>query len=254
MQTNARFLVAIPVYNEQEYVLRVLDRVSDFATSVLVIDDGSTDGTPCLLPQRPVEVIRHAHNRGYGRSLQDAFRWARVDGFDWVITMDCDEQHEPEAIPMFVDAALRGNADVISGSRYLARLEGNDLPPENRRTINRLLTEEINCRLGLSITDAFCGFKAYRVQALERLRLDENGYAFPLQFWVQAAAHRLRIQEAPVRLIYNDPTRTFGGPLNQDDARLRHYRQVLAAEMERCAPLLAGLAAGHNAPAGCGAI
>ncbi len=234
MYTSKGFLVAIPVYNEQAYVLRVLDRVREFADNILVIDDGSTDGTPCLLPKQPVEVIRHAHNRGYGRSLLDAFRWARVDGFDWVITMDCDEQHEPEAIPMFIEAALQGDADVISGSRYLEPISGNDMPPQNRRAINQLITEEINQRLGLSITDAFCGFKAYRVAALERLELNEDGYAFPLQFWVQAVANGLRIREVPVRLIYNDPSRTFGGPLDHDQTRLGHYRSVLTREICRC--------------------
>ena len=233
-----RTLVAIPVYNEQEYVMRVLGRVLEFATDVLVIDDGSTDGTPCLLPRHPVEVIRHAQNRGYGRSLQDAFRWAMVDNFDWIITMDCDEQHEPEAIPAFIAKAGEGGFDVISGSRYLAAHTGDHDPPANRRAINQVMTEEINARLGLSITDAFCGFKAYRVEALRRLRLDVDGYAFPLQFWVQSAAHGLRIAEIPVRLIYNDPNRTFGGPLNHDETRLAHYREVFYAEIDRCRGLL----------------
>src|SRR6185295_7315569 len=103
-----RTLVAIPVYNEQKYVATVLERVLEHAPrcgGVLVIDDGSTDATPALLARFPVEVIRHSRNRGYGRSMQDAFRWAAVDGFEWVITMDCDEQHEPAAIPTFLDAA-----------------------------------------------------------------------------------------------------------------------------------------------------
>ncbi|MCA9300746.1 MAG: glycosyltransferase, partial [Phycisphaerales bacterium] len=67
-----RTLVAIPVYNEQKYVKRVLERVLEFADDVLVIDDGSSDLTPLELARHPVEVIRHAANRGYGRSLQDA--------------------------------------------------------------------------------------------------------------------------------------------------------------------------------------
>ncbi len=243
-----RVLVAIPVYNEQEYVMRVLGRVLEFASDVLVIDDGSTDGTPCLLPRHPVEVIRHAQNRGYGRSLQDAFRWAVVDDYDWVITMDCDEQHEPEAIPSFVAKAEEGGFDVISGSRYLSAHAADHDPPANRRAINGVVTEELNERLGLSITDAFCGFKAYRVDALRRLQLDVDGYAFPLQFWVQAVAHGLRTTEIPVKLIYNDPNRTFGGPLNQDDTRLAHYREVLYREIERCRGLLRpGAGAGLSA-------
>jgi len=192
-----------------------------------VIDDGSTDGTPCLLPKHPVEVIRHANNRGYGRSLLDAFRWARVDDYDWVITMDCDEQHEPEAIPRFIEAAKANTHDIISGSRYLSDSGGEDIPPENRRRINARITRELNDRLGLSITDAFCGFKAYRVSAIAKLDLDVDGYAFPLQFWAQAVTHKLRITEVPVKLIYNDPNRTFGGPLNDDNKRLAHYMDVL---------------------------
>lgn len=228
-----RVLVAIPVYNEERYVLRVLERVLEHHDQVLVIDDGSTDKTPCLLPERPVEVIRHKTNRGYGHSLSDAFRWAHVDGFDWVITMDCDEQHEPEAIPRFMEAIERDDKDVISGSRYLERFEGSDSPPENRRAINQIMTREINEQLGLEITDAFCGFKAYRLAAIDRLDLSEMGYAFPLQFWVQASAHALRIAEIPVKLIYNDPSRTFGGPLDHDETRLAHYREVFERELER---------------------
>lgn len=233
-----RLLVAIPVYNEEQYVLRVLRRTLQFADNILVIDDGSSDATPCLLPKEPVEVIRHARNRGYGRSLQDAFRWAAVDGFDWVITMDCDEQHEPEVIPAFVQAAQSERWDIISGSRYLQRAEADDSPPPARRAINGVITRELNQRLGLSITDSFCGFKAYRVAAIQKLTLDVNGYAFPLQFWVQAVASNLRMTEIPVRLIYNDPTRTFGGPLNDDRVRLAHYREVFDRELARCADRL----------------
>lgn len=233
-----RWLVAIPTYNEAKYARSVLSRVLEHADEVLIIDDGSTDATPCILPEYPVEVIRHSRNRGYGRSMLDAFRWAQVDGFDWVITMDADEQHEPAAIPQFVQAASAGGFDVISGSRYLTTLDGNDMPPIERRKVNACITEEINERLGLSLTDSFCGFKAYRVDALRRLTLTESGYAFPMQFWVQAVAHGLRIREIPVRLIYNDPNRTFGGPLNDTTTRLAIYRDVLRAEIERCAKLL----------------
>ena len=231
-----RTLVAIPVYNEAKYVEQVLERVLSYAPDdVLMIDDGSTDRTPQLLAQFPVEVIRHAHNRGYGRSLQDAFRWASVDEFDWVITMDCDEQHEPASIPHFLDAIERDTLDVISGSRYLTELEDNDQPPQERRRVNTLITAELNERLGLSLTDGFCGFKAYRVSALRSLELTENGYAFPMQFWVQAAARKLRIDEIPVRLIYKDLNRTFGGQLDDVDERLDHYRCVMHKEIEKFA-------------------
>jgi len=233
-----KLLVAIPVYNEEQYVGRVLGRVLEHASDVLVIDDGSTDRTPELVREFPVRSIRREGNQGYGRSMRDAFAYARAHGHDWLITMDCDEQHEPATIPRFVEAAETGEFDVISGSRYLSLFEDNDLPPADRRAINQTITSEINERLGLSLTDGFCGFKAYRVAPLDRLRPSVDGYAFPMQFWVQAVAHGLRITEIPVKLIYNDDKRSFGGPLDIPDVRLRHYRQVLHCELERCADLL----------------
>jgi dolichol-phosphate mannosyltransferase len=236
-----RTLVAIPVYNEQRYVQRVLELVLEHAPApkqILVIDDGSTDATPTLLAHFPVEVIRHSRNRGYGRSMQDAFRWAAVDQFDWVITMDCDEQHEPAAIPRFMEAILRDDLDVISGSRYMVRDQDSDSPPPDRRAINAQITREVNDRLGLNLTDSFCGFKAYRVEAVRRLQFDVDGYAFPMQFWVQAAAEGLRIGEIPVKLIYNDLNRSFGGPLDDAQIRLNHYRCVLHRELRRCAERL----------------
>lgn len=229
-----RALIAIPVYNEARTLRRVLDAVLTHAGNVLVIDDGSNDGSTRLLADYPIDVIRHAVNRGYGRSIRDAFLWARRERYDWVVTMDCDEQHEPSEIPAFLADADRGDADVISGSRYLRNDPSGDAPPPDRVRINRLITAEINARLGLALTDAFCGFKAFRVAALRGLRLTVSGYAFPVQFWVQAVAAGLRIRELPVRRIYMDHSRTFGGTLDDPDRRLTHYRRVLHREILRC--------------------
>ena len=114
--------------------------------------------------------------------------------------------------------------------------------PPDRVRINQTITKEINERLaGLlstTLTDSFCGFKAYRVKALKRLRPTIPGYAFPMQFWVQAVARGLRIREVPVKLIYNDPNRSFGGPLDDAAIRLGHYRRVLHCELVRCRDLL----------------
>lgn len=229
-----RTLIAIPVYNEERYVRRVLDSVLAQAGNVLVIDDGSSDRTPDLIADYPVDVIRHAVNHGYGRSIRDAFMWAQAEKYDWVITMDCDEQHEPASIPDFLAAAEAVDApDIISGSRYLLTDPTQDNAPSDRRSINMKITEELNQRFGLNLTDAFCGFKSHRVDALSRLDLTESGYAFPMQFWTQAVAGGLTIGEIPVRRIYNDPARTFGGPLDNPDQRLAHYRQVLHREIRR---------------------
>ena len=228
-------LVVVPVYNEEAYVAKVLGEVRRYACDILVIDDGSTDRTPLLLAQQPVEVIRHAVNRGYGQAMIDAFRWACCYGHDWLITMDCDEQHEPASLPDFYASIEHDTADVISGTRYLRSHEQNGLPPEDRRQINATMTQLVNDRLCLGITDAFCGFKAYRVEAIRRLKLTERGYAFPMQFWVQAAAHGLSVVEVPIRLIYEDANRSFGGNLDNPDCRLKHYEQVFEAELAKFA-------------------
>ena len=232
-----RILIAIPVFNEIKYVGRVLDKVRKFHDDVLVIDDGSTDGTSQYLAQRAagdeIKLIQHESNKGYGQSIIDAFDWADAHGYDWVITMDCDEQHEPEMIPQFVRCIRRGEWDIISGSRYLEVRQDDDLPPTDRRSINATITKKINELFDLGITDAFCGFKAHRVGAMKRLNLDEPGYAFPMQLWPRAVAEGLRVAEMPVRLIYNDPTRHFGGSLDDPQNRLRHYLAVLDAEVAR---------------------
>jgi dolichol-phosphate mannosyltransferase len=233
-----RILVAIPVYNELKYAPHVIDKVKRIHGDVLFIDDGSTDGTVELLEQRDdIYLIKHPVNRGYGRSLIDAFCWADKRGYDWIITMDCDEQHEPEMIPKFIEKIEEDQWDVISGSRYLRQQQGDDLPPGDRRSINLMITEMLNDTFGWHLSDSFCGFKAHRVSAMRKLHLDESGYAFPMQFWPQVQKANLRVTEIPVRLIYNDPTRHFGGLLDDATLRLQHYMTVFKSEMARPLPV-----------------
>jgi glycosyltransferase involved in cell wall biosynthesis len=232
-----RLLIAIPVYNERKYVRQVLERVRQFHDDILVVDDGSTDGTCKILGEvacgTRIHTIRHATNSGYGQSLIDAFAYADCHRCDWVVTMDCDEQHEPEMIPEFIRQIRTDQWDLISGSRYMAPRKDDDLPPGDRRAINETITSLINGLFGWELTDAFCGFKAHRVSAMRKLRLTETGYAFPMQLWPQVCEHRLRLTEIPVRLIYNDPTRHFGGQLDDAGVRLRHYVEVLNGELRR---------------------
>jgi glycosyltransferase involved in cell wall biosynthesis len=232
-----RLLIVIPIYNEQKYVSGVLDKIRRFHRGdILVIDDGSSDQTPTILAQRPdIKVIRHEKNRGYGRSLIDAFAYADVNDYDWVLTMDCDEQHEPERIPDFLRAIQADRWDIISGSRYLTPSAEDDLPPGDRRSINATVTSMLNDLFDWQLTDSFCGYKAHRVCAMRKLRLTEEGYAFPLQFWPQVWSAGLRVKEIPVRLIYNDPTRHFGGALDDATVRLRHYLDVLERELKQSA-------------------
>ena len=156
-----------------------------------------------------------------------AIDYAIAHGFDVVVTIDCDGQHEPERIPELVDALQLHQADILSGSRYLEIDDDSSHPPEDRRQINVEVTERLNEALQLELTDAFCGFKAYRTESLRRLSLTETGYAMPLELWVQAVRAGLRIVEHPVPLIYLEEERSFGGSLDDANLRMSYYLEVL---------------------------
>lgn len=228
---HGKVLTALPVFNERGHVAEVLERVRQYSPEILVIDDGSTDGTAGELARFPeVHVVQHPRNLGYGAALRSAFQFAQQHWYHTLVTIDCDGQHEPGLIPA-VAAALTDEVDIVSGSRYLQEHRGDSIPPADRRYINSVITDEINDRLCLNLTDAFCGFKAYRVSALKHLQITVEGYAMPLQLWVQAVAAGLRIREFPVPLIYLEEKRSFGGSLDNANYRLAHYREVLEREL-----------------------
>jgi dolichol-phosphate mannosyltransferase len=199
------------------------------------VDDGSTDDTPRLLDHETgLFRIAHPKNRGYGAALQSAFAFAVRNGYDGLVTMDCDGQHEPARIPVLLEQLPA--ADIVSGSRYLRDFRQDTPAPTDRRNVNATITAELNDRFGLALTDAFCGFKAYRREALEQLRISENGWGMPLQLWVQAARLGLKVVEIGVPRLYLDPNRAFGGVLNDPAERLAHYRGVIESATHDCLP------------------
>ena len=230
-----RVLTALPVFNEERHLAEVLSEVRKHAREILVVDDGSTDGTRELLArERDVYVLRHEQNQGYGAALRSAFQYALAGQYDVLVIIDCDGQHEPKLIPELAAVVFDQQdqpADIVSGSRYLKVFPGASVPPVERRRINMQITEWLNERFRFSLTDSFCGFKAYRVDALARLRITELGYAMPLQLWVQAAALKMKIVEFPVPLVYLDEDRSFGGSLDQAERRLAYYHEVLDREI-----------------------
>ncbi|MBI4280331.1 MAG: glycosyltransferase family 2 protein [Armatimonadetes bacterium] len=232
--SNPRALILMPLYNEEPTLARVLDEVHRCCPGpdILVVNDGSTDGSPEILKRYPdVRVIHHLNNEGYGQSLIDGFRYAIEHGYDVVVTIDCDEQHEPHLISRFLEEIK--NCDIVSGSRYMDPDAPGDPAPPDRRQINEEITRILRDVTGHPITDAWCGFKAYRVDALKKLRLTEPSYGMPLQVWVQAAYHGLRVKEIPVARIYKNPNRQFWGGLDDAATRRAYYLKILDAEVER---------------------
>lgn len=233
-----RAVIVMPLYNEAATLAGVLDEVRRYtAAPILVVNDGSTDGSAEILAAAEarlpdVHVLTHAVNEGYGQSLIDGFGYAVAGRFDVAVTIDCDRQHEPRLIPAFLDESRR--FDIVSGSRYHPEAPGTQDPaPPDRQRLNEEITRIINELTGYRLTDAWCGFKAYRVAGLARMRLDERSYGMPLQVWLQAARLGLTVTEIPVPRIYKNPERRFWGGLDDPETRRTYYLAVIDREVSR---------------------
>jgi glycosyltransferase involved in cell wall biosynthesis len=215
-------LLVIPVYNEVETLHSVLERLQQiYRDAVLLVDDGSSDGSCSNLKKynfSKFEVITHNNNIGYGAALKTGFDYAVKCGHDPVITMDCDEQHEPCRVPTFIERIIDSNADIISGSRYLADFQSNNQAPK----------DIFNWKL----TDSFCGFKAYRLSVLSKLNITENGYGMPLQVWIQLGKAKAHIEELAVPRIYQNLNRSFGAVLDDPQKRLQYYEDIIKRELQ----------------------
>ncbi len=130
---SQRTLTALPVYNEEAHLMEVLNEVRQYADDVLVVDDGSSDRTPHLLAEMDgIAVVRHPENQGYGAALRTAFTYTLDHGYDALVTIDCDGQHQPQLIPELIKALFREQdppVHIVSGSRYLEAFPGDSLPP-----------------------------------------------------------------------------------------------------------------------------
>jgi dolichol-phosphate mannosyltransferase len=230
------FLIFIPVYNEENSIRAIVQEIR-YATEdvdVLIIDDGSTDNTPRIIQQiEDINLIRHTRNEGYGKTLIDGFNYAVEKDYQYVITIDSDKQHQPGEINKFISTVKQYDSDIISGSRYMeVSPEEIEKAPEDRIRINKRITDIINRMTGFQLTDSFCGFKCYRVDALRKLRLTETGYGLPLQLWIQAWKKGLTVTEIPVQLIYFDHTSQQTSSWKNMFRRYRYYLQIIQKEAE----------------------
>lgn len=246
MRSNSS-LVFIPVYNEAAHLKGLLERLRlVYSGDVLFVDDGSCDGSQEILSSLEgprTRVITQAENRGYGATLIRGFKEALSLNYQLLITMDSDGQHRPDWVPVFLNALHNAalKVDIISGSRYLAASSSSGAVPADRHAINRKITELLNRITGFNITDAFCGFKGYRVESLRRLELRESGYSMPLQLWIQAKHFDFKVSELPVSRIYDDPNRSFGGGLDDPRRRLEYYLETIRGECNRWGMRFPGL-------------
>ncbi len=224
-------LIALPAYNEKEGIGFIISQIKKYNLDILVIDDGSTDGTQDQLSHiKNITTIVHEKNLGYGQTIIDAFKYGVSNGYDSIITMDCDGQHIPDEVQMFLTQI--SNYDIVSGSRYLIQTNKLDpqIPPD-RYAINMEISQILNETATLDLTDSFCGFKAYKTDAIKKMKLTEKGYGMPLQLWMQSWKLGLSIKEIPVKLIYNNVEKRFSGTLDNPAIRLNYYKEIIEREM-----------------------
>lgn len=197
---NFKLSVVIPVFNEERTIRQVLTRVAALPVSkeIVIVDDASTDGTRELLNQfecaADVHVIFKPQNEGKGAALRTAFR--RVTG-DVVIVQDADLEYDPRDILPVIEPIVRGEADVVYGSRFL------DNAHQDRSLVHRLgnrcLTAASNLLTGLRITDMETCYKAFRRDVLKSFEIEQSRFGFEPEVTAKIARRKFRVREVPIR-------------------------------------------------------
>ena len=198
-------LVVIPTYNERENLGPILDRLHKALPDVhvLVVDDGSPDGTGELADERAaanenLHVMHRTVKSGLGAAYIAGFRWGLAREYETIVEMDADGSHAPEDLPRLLDAV--GDADLSIGSRYVP---GGSVVnwPVRRQVLSRGANVYTQVALGMRIKDITAGFRAYRRHVLEKLALDEvasHGYCFQIDLTLRTADAGYDIVEVPI--------------------------------------------------------
>jgi len=196
-------VVTLAAYNEARNITPVIERILAMGHKVIVVDDGSTDGTADIARRLGAIVSRHPVNMGQGVAVLTGLKLALLDpDSDVVIEMDADGQHRPEEIDLFLERMDTMGADVVVGSRVLGAHQVNASPV--RRLFLPYVTRVVNMLSGYSITDSMCGFRAFKVSALHSIaptldRMLEPQY-LAAEMFIRFGRAGLKVEEVPVRL------------------------------------------------------
>ena len=204
-----RPLVVIPTYNESENIERMLRRIHDClpGAGVLVVDDGSPDGTAGLVKQvaselDDVHLLERTGKAGLGSAYRAGFAWGLERGYDACIEIDADFSHDPAALPALV-APLEAGFDVAIGSRYVA---GGSIPnwAWHRELLSRGGNLYASAVLGLGVRDSTAGYRCYSADVLRRLDLERiraEGYGFQIEMTYRVKQHGAAITEVPISFV-----------------------------------------------------
>jgi dolichol-phosphate mannosyltransferase len=204
-----RALVIVPTYNERENILKLIDAVlaQSPLIEVLVVDDGSPDGTGAMVDERAandnrVHVIHRAAKMGLGTAYITGFRWALERSYDLVFEMDADFSHDPQHIPQFL--ASIENTDLVIGSRYRDGRVTVVNWPIARLLLSYFANVYARAVTGLRIFDLTAGYKCFRRAVLESIDLGDvksNGYAFQIEMHFRVTKKGFRIAEIPIVFV-----------------------------------------------------
>ncbi|MGB9760605.1 MAG: glycosyltransferase family 2 protein [Thermoproteota archaeon] len=214
-------VAAIPAFNEERTIAKVVILAQKYVDKVIVCDDGSSDLTGEIAKRLGAEVIRHERNMGKGVALRDLFRVAGSLNPDIVVTLDADGQHDPSEIPRLIEPIRKGEADFVIGSRYI---KGAKMDAPLYRKFGLGLINFFNKKLmNSAVSDTQSGFRAFTVKALEELKSAESdGFGIESEQVVLAIKKKLRIVEIPITIKYK------GLPKTSKKSPLLHGSEIIA--------------------------
>jgi glycosyltransferase involved in cell wall biosynthesis len=198
MNWSRHCAAVIPCLNEAATIGRLVTDVRGFVSTVLVVDDGSADGTGALAARAGAGVLRHAQPRGKGAAFQTGWRHAREHGFKWALTMDGDGQHSPADIPAFLDRAKKTSADLVVGNRMHAA----EKMPRLRRFVNRWMSARISRLAEQPLPDSQCGFRLIDLGALAVVPLATAHFEIESEVLLMFARAGRKIEFVPIQVIY----------------------------------------------------
>lgn len=201
-----RIIAVIPAFNEEHRIAAVVSATQKHVDEVIVVDDGSTDATAFVAAKAGAIVIHHGENCGAGAATMTGIEAARRSKADIVVTLDADEQHDPNDIPALLKPILEDRADIVFANRFGQR---NRIPTIRRffNAMGNLVTFAVT---GRWVNDSQCGFKVFGLRALHEVRIRMSGYEFCTEIVRETVHHRWRVAEAPIKVVYSAYTLAKG--------------------------------------------
>ncbi|MCM8812779.1 MAG: glycosyltransferase family 2 protein [Candidatus Omnitrophica bacterium] len=195
-----KICILLPAYNEEKSLGALLKSVRPYGLDAVVIDDGSADATSEIARQGGAILLRHAGNQGKGQALRTGFHYAVERGYDAVLIMDADGQHDPQEIPAFCACAEKTRAGIVIGNRMHCPTG----MPLVRKLTNWLTSFFISRLTDRPIPDTQCGYRLLRTDLLKKMHLSTNNYDTESEILIEAARHHEHIESIPIRSIYRD--------------------------------------------------